>query len=334
MNFDNVEPGLFHFPGQFPESPQGQATNNQTVVEQATELIETLDAALSLKPRQGMELMRIALYHLYQKVSKQEWRRLVDEVILTHPLGKICHKDPFTHRAFTKPRGYAGDAVMIDYIYGYHDENELEDAEAAIVNELSINSASTRAVRNRLSYIVNKLSTLIRQKKEPEILSVASGHCREFGMCTPLHEAKLGRFIALDQDQASLEIVQKEYAPLGVTPMPGSVATLLKNKIPKGRFDLIYALGLYDYLNQRLAQKLTQNLFYRLHEQGELILANFRPDILDIGYMESYMGWELIFRDRDEMVDLTNLIDPDDIQEQRIFMEPERNIIFLSLKRK
>src|SRR4051794_26007505 len=37
---------------------------------------------------------------------------------LDHPLRNLLHEDPFTFRAFSKPRGYAGDAVMMDYIYG------------------------------------------------------------------------------------------------------------------------------------------------------------------------------------------------------------------------
>src|SRR6185436_14902071 len=33
-----------------------------------------------------------------------------------HPICGLLHQDPFTYRAFSKPRGYAGDAVMMDYI--------------------------------------------------------------------------------------------------------------------------------------------------------------------------------------------------------------------------
>lgn len=153
----------------------------------AEELQSALDSALSIDPRQGMQLMKIALYQVHQRVSNQEWRKLVSDVILNHPIGKICHKDPFTHRAFSKPRGYAGDAVMIDYIYGYFDDAELSDPEAALANEFVINSPSDRAVRNRLNFMANKLSALARQNDKPEILSVASGHCREFGLCAPLH---------------------------------------------------------------------------------------------------------------------------------------------------
>src|SRR5262245_61749836 len=36
---------------------------------------------------------------------------------LNHRICNLLHQDPFTYRAFSKPRGYAGDAVMMDYIY-------------------------------------------------------------------------------------------------------------------------------------------------------------------------------------------------------------------------
>ena len=34
-----------------------------------------------------------------------------------HQLRELLQQDPLTFRAFTKPRGYAGDAVMMDYVY-------------------------------------------------------------------------------------------------------------------------------------------------------------------------------------------------------------------------
>src|SRR6185295_11489983 len=48
---------------------------------------------------------------------EDEWRKFI-AVARTHRVMSLLHRDPFTFRAFSKPRGYAGDAVMMDYIYG------------------------------------------------------------------------------------------------------------------------------------------------------------------------------------------------------------------------
>ena len=297
------------------------------------EILDTLDTAISMNPQQGMNLVRLALFFLHQKVDKKSWKNIVNNVLLSHPVREILHKDPFTHRAFSKPRGYAGDAVMIDYIYGHHGETEFTDALGKTIYDMSINSPSTRAVRNRLNFMANKLNSIFKQNHEAEILSVACGHCREFGLCDPIDFNKAGRFIAMDQDTESLEIVEKDYGKYGIQSINSSVTSLIKNKGPDGKFDLVYALGLYDYLNQRLAQKLTENMFNRLKPGGELVVANFLPDILDVGYMESYMGWELVYRDHNQMQDLVSLIKSNEIASQEIFTEPERNIIFLQLRK-
>src|SRR6185295_9427579 len=49
--------------------------------------------------------------------DSREWAKVV-EMCQWHPLRDLIYQDPFTHRAYHKPRGYAGDAVLLDYIYG------------------------------------------------------------------------------------------------------------------------------------------------------------------------------------------------------------------------
>jgi len=46
------------------------------------------------------------------------------------------------------------------------------------------------------------------------------------------------------------------------------------------------AAGLFDYLLQRLAQRLTRAMFDLLHPGGRMLVTNFVPLIPDIGYME------------------------------------------------
>ena len=66
----------------------------------------------------------------------------------------------------------------------------------------------------------------------------------------------------------------------------------------------------------------------------ELLVANFLPGIRDIGYMETFMGWNLIYRNRYEMMGLTSEIPQDEIQDIRVFTEDNESIIFLQVTKK
>ena len=64
---------------------------------------------------------------------------------------------------------------------------------------------------------------------------------------------------------------------------------------------------------------------------GRLVVANFLPGIRDVGYMESYMDWKLIFRTRREMLDVANRIPEEEIRDIRLFSEENRIILFLQV---
>ena len=42
------------------------------------------------------------------------WSAFANEDCIAHPVREFLHQDPFTRRSFQKPRGHAGDAVLID----------------------------------------------------------------------------------------------------------------------------------------------------------------------------------------------------------------------------
>ena len=93
-----------------------------------------------------------------------------------------------------------------------------------------------------------------------------------------------------------------------------SVRRLLAGKADLGRFDLVYSAGLYDYLDDRVAKRLTTSLFRMLEPGGTLLFCNFLRTTADVGYMESFMGWDLIYRDRDEIEGLLGDVDESEIE--------------------
>jgi hypothetical protein len=80
-----------------------------------------MDTAEALfKAGNGSAAMEMVVHELDQvrrSMSAAAWKT-VARWVAAHPVGRFLYEDPLTRRAFAKPRGYAGDAVMMDYIYG------------------------------------------------------------------------------------------------------------------------------------------------------------------------------------------------------------------------
>ena len=65
-----------------------------------------------------------------------------------------------------------------------------------------------------------------------------------------------------------------------------------------------------------------------------MLVINFVSLIPDIGYMESFMDWHLIYRTHEEMLDLAATIPVEDIGNLRLFTEADQNLLFLQITNK
>jgi SAM-dependent methyltransferase len=251
-----------------------------------------------------------------------------------HPLMKLLHEDAFTYRAFSKPRGYAGDAVMMDYIYGR--EERWPKPEMGPIGEHVFNfttsAPASEGVRARRAYVAMEIDRMAEERRGPHILAIASGHLREAMLCAAVRRRKVGRFLALDADALSAAEVERAYGPFGVETVTSSFRRLFGHH-GDGQFDLVYSTGLFDYLAQRMARRLVNSMFSMLRPGGKLFVANFLPGVRDVGYMETLMDWNLIYRSRRDMVDLTMDIPEEEIKEINLISEECKNIVFLQLTR-
>ncbi len=170
------------------------------------------------------------------------------------------------------------------------------------------------------------------ERRDARILSIASGHMREMQNSHALCAGMAERVVAFDQDAASLAEVEATAVSKVVQVTQGSISRLIAGRHDFADFDLVYAAGLFDYLEDRAAKRLTQTMFDILRPGGYLLVANFLPGIYDAGYMESFMGWNLIYRDRHQIGAFTEGINSP-IQFTRYFEEAERNIGFLLVKK-
>jgi len=260
----------------------------------------------------------------------QEWPTYA-RTCLSHPLRALLHKDPFTYRAFAKPRGYAGDAVMMDYIYGLGEAGPAA-RDASPLGRAIFQYMGTRPSAKAVRYRRRLLAGLIDQVTErggSSVLAIAAGHLREVGLSAAAQAGELKEFVAFDQDEASLAVVAHDYAHLGVRTVPGSVRHILAGKTKLDRYDLVYAAGLFDYLNGPVATALTCRMWEMTRPGGAMLIPNFLTGIWDRGYMESFMDWYLIYRNHLDMQALAHALPRGEVTDCQIFDDPDDTITFL-----
>ncbi|MCA9153451.1 MAG: class I SAM-dependent methyltransferase [Pirellulaceae bacterium] len=297
---------------------------------------ERLDPDNQAIVNRAMTQLIEGLYHVRVNSSDQEWNSFV-KICLNHPLKDLLHQDPFTFRAFSKPRGYAGDAVLLDFIYG-REEHWPPPTDTTplgrMIYEYTTTAPASAGSCARRGFVADKIDSLAMEIDRPELLSIACGHMREASLSSAVRRNKTGRFLGLDSDTSSLETVQECYGRNGIEVVPASIRHLLTNRIDLGHFDMVYSTGLFDYLQQKIGQRLAENMFEMVKPGGRMLIANVLPNIRDVGYMESYMDWTLIPRTRKDMIDLTSNIPEPLIRDVRVFSEENVNIIFLELTKK
>lgn len=284
---------------------------------------------------QQLDLLFSSLQQWKLHLPADDWTDVVTRC-RSHAVLAQLHEDPFTHRAYSKPRTYAGDAVMMDYIYSREEPLPVPalSATGRQVFNFTTQAPASRGVRARRRYIAHVIDDVAMSHPAAHVLAIAAGHLREANLSQAIRQQRLGRFVAVDADARSISEVAASYGHLGVEAVVATFQQLITARLDLGQFDLVYSLGLFDYVPNQLAQRLVARMFQMLLPGGRLIVANFLPGIRDVGYMETYMDWSLIYRDEADMRELTTRIPPDDLAHAKLSTEENRNIIFVEATRR
>lgn len=138
-------------------------------------------------------------------------------------------------------------------------------------------------------------------------------------------------FVAIDQDAESVQQILREQPT--VTALRGSVKDVLRGSLTFDVLDFAYAAGLYDDLPDEVAARLTGAMLGMLRPGGKLLVVNFCPDVPDRGYMESCMGWRLIYRDEADLLGLVAELPLARGGPCRVFRDEPGNVVYLELAR-
>nr|WP_274425885.1 class I SAM-dependent methyltransferase [Chelativorans sp. YIM 93263] len=277
----------------------------------------------------------VALHNLRDKSHPAVWQALVP-IAQIHPVSEFFHQDPFMRWSFKKPRGYSGDAHLLDFIYGHPSvADEIANASSigkALYYGYTRDAPSAAAVRERRDLLTRHVDLIASLRGlETEILAIAGGHLREAEHSIALREKRIKRWVALDQDSLSVESVARDFQETCVEAIDGSVRGLLTGAYNLGQFDFIYSAGLYDYLSERVAVKLTQICLQMLKPGGVFLFANFTTEMSDDGFLETLMNWALLQRSEADMWRIVNASVDRDAVEAKMHFGANRNIIYCTL---
>ena len=313
-----------------PSSNLLMTTSIETVDTPLQGMTLLLDEALAqMKQQRFVHAFRVLgapLSSLWTTMQATGFGPAARQLCANHELMGLVRQDPYTQRAAAKPRGYAGDAVMMDYVYAGQAPSGTTPIGAGVF------AATTRApmglsVLLRRSLLLGYIDDTVAEKDGARILSVASGHCRELAGSLVEHTGFNGEFVALDQDPLSCDEVRRCHATHRVTVLNQSVRDLLaRSGEGLGQFDLVYSAGLYDYLPEAMAGRLTSQLISLLKPGGRLLIANFVPGGSGRGYMELFMDWSLVVRDQATMM---RLCEQAGAVEATSFLDPHRNVVYV-----
>lgn len=225
----------------------------------------------------------------------------------------------FLKRTNLKPRGYAGDAEMMQMLY----ENAYDGRYVfnKLLHKHPVESAAAQAVRNRRSLIPQVLrQVLARFDHLPpgafQFLSVASGPAWELQdvFVSPADFERMSCAL-LDQDDHALACARAQIGRLeaerggsvGVRYLNDSVRTMLRTRTMAdtfGRYHFVYSMGLFDYLTPPVAQAVLTKLYELVMPGGALLVGNYHVGTPTRFYMAYWMDWVLYYRTEDEFLSL------------------------------
>lgn len=215
---------------------------------------------------------------LMLKQLKTNFRRL---------LGHWIYQSEVMRRGFEKPNGYPGDYYLLEWIYS--NKPVSKSAIGMYFDGYFLNNPYANAVRNRKDAMGRILWRSISAAQRPlHILNIACGSCREIrDVCldSSLSVRAPITFSCFDQDRPALDFTKQTLVDLPSASrskvqfkfIEGDVLNFSKDpqhfKDLFGHPDVIYSIGLADYLPDRVLRNVLKFCCEILAPGGRLIVA-------------------------------------------------------------
>jgi extracellular factor (EF) 3-hydroxypalmitic acid methyl ester biosynthesis protein len=244
---------------------------------------------------------------------------------------------PVIRRSYEKPLGYPGDYEVMNIIYRWRYEGKTMFGQ--LLHRLGLDVAECIAMR--MVMMQQTIAQVLAESpggQAVHVTNIACGPAQEVVNCLkiPALPAPV-RFTLIDQDADALSHAYQHTYPEVVRHQGRATIQCLHVSFSQlmraGRLfrrmpgqQLIYTVGLLDYLSTVRARALIADLYRQLADGGMLVVGNMRDTPTGILWpLEFICDWSLIYRTEEEMHELAAGLDAASVEVRpdptgRVFM--------------
>ncbi|WP_148301730.1 class I SAM-dependent methyltransferase [Sneathiella glossodoripedis] len=219
-------------------------------------------------------------------------------------------------RSYEKPLGYPGDFEVMNYAYNL-----------ALLGDTAyekfchrLGTSTGEFISTRMTLVKQKIAAIMsaafeNQRSEINVASLGCGPAQEVANFLKGHvQPVTANFTLIDQDQDALSYAYQNSYP-EVIRLDGKAsvnclhATFLEFLAAGNLFskleaqDMIYAVGLVDYLTDRRAKRLVNDLYRNLKPGGTLMIGSMYDSDRSLEWQVEFItDWQLEYRDEDGML--------------------------------
>ncbi len=250
---------------------------------------------------------------------------------------------PIWNRSYRKPLGYPGDYQMMNYVYEWKPRGA--NVYERLVHRIGLDVAECIATRMvMIQHTIAEVSAARAGALAPaRVLSLGCGPAQE--VMNFLAVRRLPHpveFTLVDQDRDALDYAYRRVFPEVVRHDDGSdvhclqvsfIELMKASKVFRSLppQDLIYTVGLVDYLSMKRIQRLARALWDKLAPGGTLVIGNM-ADVPggNLWPMEFLCDWSLHYRSEPQMLEMAAGIPGAEIE---LRPDPTGRVYMLYLKK-
>ncbi len=218
--------------------------------------------------------------------KQQEFRRRTDPYFAHSYL---------MNRARTWPRGYPGDYEIIETAYN---NQPVSAGIGHLLDQYFLSTTLAQGIRRRREQMRETLQRELLSRHNPRVLNIGCGPCREVLELADTILQSNAHFTNIDFDTDALLFSAQRLRAAGLDNHMAfrqynaiRMVNAQKNVREFGQFDIIYTIGLLDYLTDEILVRLLRALFATLRSGGVLIAVFKDCDYYDTPDYHWLVDW-------------------------------------------